>query len=344
MRSSPRFLPVVFALATPWIVFACGLSPLTPPTGSSSSASSSGSGGAGGASVSSSSSNVSSSSSTVASSSGTGGQMGTGGATSSSGAGGAGGATSSSSSGGTGGDAPDAGDGSAPLVCNTTITKYAVDPSPHIAACFPVQYSSNPPTSGPHYPVWAAFKTYTTPVPRGFWVHDLEHGAVVISYNCPGGCDAELAQLQAFIDARPADPSCTPPVRSRIVVTPDPKLDVRFAASAWGWALRSGCFDLGLLGPFIDAHYGQGSEDSVLRRHGRDGARRGLPGRLRRGRRGAVIDQRRGPASPAPASAYMGRAPGMAVLGGARTAPASAGPTVGPASAAPASLRPTGPG
>ena len=126
--------------------------------------------------------------------------------------------------------------------------------------CFPVQYSTNPPTSGPHYPIWAAYKTYTKPVDRGFWVHDLEHGAVVITYNCPGGCNAELAQLQALLDARPADPICTPPVRSRIVVTPDPLLDVRFAASAWGWSLRSTCFDLTELSAFIDAHYGQGPE------------------------------------------------------------------------------------
>jgi hypothetical protein len=124
-----------------------------------------------------------------------------------------------------------------------------------------VQYSSNPPTSGPHYPVWAAFKTYAAPVPRGFYVHDLEHGAVVITYNCPGGCDAELAQLQAFLDARPADPLCTAPLKNRFVVTPDPLLDVRFAASAWGWALRSGCFDLPFLGAFIDAHYAQGPEN-----------------------------------------------------------------------------------
>jgi hypothetical protein len=162
----------------------------------------------------------------------------------------------------------DAGDASTPVVCNTTVTKYAVDPSPHIPVCFPVQYSTNPPTSGPHYPIWAAFKTYTTPVPRGFYVHDLEHGAVVITYNCPEGCDAELSQLQAWLDARPADPICVAPVKSRVVVTPDPKLDVRFAASAWGWSLRSQCFDLQWLGLFMDAHYGQGPE--VLCANGSD--------------------------------------------------------------------------
>ena len=163
------------------------------------------------------------------------------------------------------GDAGDGGDAmlglDSPLNCGTIVTPYAADPSPHIAECFPVLYSSNPPTSGPHYPYWAAFKTYTTPIPRGFTVHDLEHGAIVISYKCAGACAVELAALQAFIDARPVDPLCTAPVKSRIVITPDPLLDVPFAAAAWGFALTSQCFDLPALGAFIDAHYGLAPEN-----------------------------------------------------------------------------------
>jgi len=47
-------------------------------------------------------------------------------------------------------------------------------------------------------------------------------------------------------------------------VTPDPLLDVRFAASAWGWALRSQCLDLPWLGLFMDAHYAQAPEDECF--------------------------------------------------------------------------------
>jgi hypothetical protein len=130
-----------------------------------------------------------------------------------------------------------------------------------VPVCSALTYPTNPPTSGAHYPVWAAFKTYTTPIPRGFWVHDLEHGAIVITYNCPTSCDEDLAALQKFVDGLTADPACTAPVRKRIVVTPDPLLDVKFAASAWGFALKAACFDLGALGSFIAEHYGKGPED-----------------------------------------------------------------------------------
>jgi hypothetical protein len=89
-------------------------------------------------------------------------------------------------------------------------------------------------------------------------VHDLEHGAVVLTYNCPGGCADDVARIQAFIDKLPAD--CDTPPR-RIVLLPDPDLDVRFAASAWGYTLKADCFEEGPFGAFVAAHYGHGLED-----------------------------------------------------------------------------------
>ncbi|MFO0746555.1 MAG: DUF3105 domain-containing protein [Myxococcota bacterium] len=155
----------------------------------------------------------------------------------------------------------DADSGDDALACSTVVTTYPVDPSPHVAVCSAVTYSSNPPTSGPHYPIWAQFKVYSEAVPRGYYVHDLEHGAVVVAYNCPEGCADDVAALVAFMAARPADPLCalqTAP--NRFVVTPDPLLDTRFAATAWGVALTSDCFDLTALGAFLDANYGHGPE------------------------------------------------------------------------------------
>jgi len=46
----------------------------------------------------------------------------------------------------------------------------------------------------------------------------------------------------------------------RMVMTPDPNLDVKFAASAWGWTLRADCFDPEAFGDFVGAHYAQGRE------------------------------------------------------------------------------------
>ncbi|MET0794785.1 MAG: DUF3105 domain-containing protein [Polyangiaceae bacterium] len=131
----------------------------------------------------------------------------------------------------------------------------------HLTVCSAVDYLDNPPIGGDHYPVWAAFQSYSFAVPRGFWVHDLEHGAVVFSYNCPDGCSDEVATVQALIDALPEDPLCagtgTP---RRVVLTPDPLLDVRWGLSAWGHTLRAECVDADRFRDFYLNHFGLGPE------------------------------------------------------------------------------------
>lgn len=138
--------------------------------------------------------------------------------------------------------------------CNVRIQSQPNGGHLHTPDCTPVTYASNPPSSGTHYPDWAMYKTYSAPVPWGFLVHDLEHGAVVVSYNCPDGCPDEVAQAQALIDALPRDPGCGG-AAMRTVLVPEPDLDVRWAASAWTWTLRADCFDGGAFASFITAHY-----------------------------------------------------------------------------------------
>lgn len=45
-------------------------------------------------------------------------------------------------------------------------------------------YNSNPPTSGPHLETWVKPGIYSEPQHEGELIHSLEHGYVVISYNC----------------------------------------------------------------------------------------------------------------------------------------------------------------
>jgi hypothetical protein len=139
---------------------------------------------------------------------------------------------------------PDASfDASAPTgKCDAVEQEQAIEGFTHVDVCSYVEYFTKPPSSGDHYPIWAAYKTYTTAIPEGFFVHNLEHGAIVLTYNCPNGCAADVAAAQAMIDALPADPDCAAQgstVRRRTLMTPDPSLDVPFAASAWGWTLRA---------------------------------------------------------------------------------------------------------
>ena len=148
--------------------------------------------------------------------------------------------------------------------CGAVTQQHPIEGATHVAICSYVEYHTLPPSSGDHYPVWAAYMTYDQPVPEGYWVHNLEHGSIVLSYNCgEAGCASDIAAAQQMIDQYADDPICLADnegVRHRFVMTPDPRLDVRFAASAWGWTLRANCFDPSAFLAFAKAHYGQGTE------------------------------------------------------------------------------------
>jgi hypothetical protein len=147
--------------------------------------------------------------------------------------------------------------------CATTIEQHADEGATHVPCTSTVDYLTEPPSSGNHYSCWAAYQTYSAPIPWGNLVHSLEHGAIVIVYNCPAGCDADVANIQAFIDGLPLDADCAPSLgKNRIILMPDPdpNLGVRFAASSWDWTLRADCLDPGAFRQFFDEHYDHGRE------------------------------------------------------------------------------------
>jgi hypothetical protein len=132
----------------------------------------------------------------------------------------------------------------------------------HVPSCSKVSYETIPPSSGDHYPIWAAFKEYSKPVPAGFLVHAMEHGAAVVFYNCPQGCSEELDQIRTMISQLPADPKCMGfSAERRVILTPSEDLDVPFAVGAWRNTLRATCFDASIFSGFISEHYGKGPED-----------------------------------------------------------------------------------
>jgi hypothetical protein len=146
--------------------------------------------------------------------------------------------------------------------CAVTIDSPELLASPHIPEGSPTSYNSNPPTSGPHYPVWANFKELTVTPDDGYLVHSLEHGAVALLYKCDGAaCPTIVDALRKIRDALPSDPLCDPSIRVRIVIAPYPKLDVPVAAAAWGWTYKADCVDVPTLTQFVKDNYANGSEN-----------------------------------------------------------------------------------
>ena len=62
----------------------------------------------------------------------------------------------------------------------------------------PVTYSISPAVGGPHNATWMNAGVYTKPVPTERAVHNLEHGAVWITYN-PDLAASQVTALRAFV-------------------------------------------------------------------------------------------------------------------------------------------------
>ena len=124
----------------------------------------------------------------------------------------------------------------------------------HVAQDSEIEWASDPPHSGPHYPTWELWGEHDSTVPRGNWVHNLEHGGIVLSYRCADPCEAELEILRDVVAARP---------ELRILLTPDPYLPgrERFAAISWTWIHRFDAPDLAELLCFADQHENHAPED-----------------------------------------------------------------------------------
>jgi hypothetical protein len=134
------------------------------------------------------------------------------------------------------------------------------NPEQHISAPWPASaYNSSPPSSGAHCDSWSQYGVAygeSAPLPACHFLHNLEHGAIALLYNCPDGCPEIVEALEALMASPPDDPNCP---FARIVLTPYAEMSAKVAAAAWGFTWSSDCFDgdaVDSLRAFIEAHQG----------------------------------------------------------------------------------------
>lgn len=101
----------------------------------------------------------------------------------------------------------------------------------------PVTYSVTPPVGGDHNPTWLTCGVYDKAVPNVYAVHDLEHGAVWITYR-PSLSRAAVASLRAFVERQRVLSFGGQPGSRYIDLTPYPGLPAPEAVSSWGFQLR----------------------------------------------------------------------------------------------------------
>ncbi len=107
----------------------------------------------------------------------------------------------------------------------------------HTHVTGPVQYSVTPPVGGDHNAEWMNCGVYDKPVPSERAVHNLEHGAVWITYQ-PSLPQSEVSQLRAFFGRQTVlNPSGQGGSRY-VDLTPYPGLPAPIVVSSWGFQLR----------------------------------------------------------------------------------------------------------
>ena len=118
-----------------------------------------------------------------------------------------------------------------------------------------VEYEYLPPVGGNHDPCWSSYGVHDDELDAANWVHNLEHGAVVLLYNCPDGCPDEVAVLSSVAA------SLAP---STVIVSSYAAMDSRFAAVSWGWRMLLDCADdPSAFVDFYSDHFAQAPETTT---------------------------------------------------------------------------------
>lgn len=147
--------------------------------------------------------------------------------------------------------------------CDGLVRTIAGETGTHLPSGSNIEWSTNPPATGSHYPQWAGWDRSYENLNRGNWLHNAEHGGVILLWNCPDGCQDVVDQLLESARGASADPTCAAPVTKRVIVARDLLLPetVQVAAVAWNAYYTASCFDP-YVATFLRERYRRGPEDT----------------------------------------------------------------------------------
>jgi len=132
----------------------------------------------------------------------------------------------------------------------TALAKLGQD---HVPETEKVKYNSNPPTSGPHYAIWAQWGIHAKAPLDERLVHNLEHGGVIISYKPDQIQGQVLEQIKAQVRQLSKN-------NARIILTPRQNMDTAIALTSWGYLQKLDRYDPAAVKAFYDAHIARGPE------------------------------------------------------------------------------------
>jgi hypothetical protein len=154
-----------------------------------------------------------------------------------------------------GGEGPDAD----PAACLGAVREVANEGWTHVATDSAIDYAAEPPASGNHYNVWATWDVHFE-LGRGYWVHNVEHGGIVLLQH-PDAPEEVATALRAAYDAIPDDAECG---HKRALLAIDPELTTQVAVIAADRVMDGACLDENsqqAILDFVAERRGMGPED-----------------------------------------------------------------------------------
>ena len=114
-------------------------------------------------------------------------------------------------------------------------------------------YTTNPPSSGPHYDTPEPWGIKSAPITDEYAVHSLEHGTVWITYLPDKISRDELKQLESIANKY-----------RRIILSPRPANDSLVAVVSWGRIQKFNQFDADKINLFAERNRNRGPEKWTL--------------------------------------------------------------------------------
>lgn len=136
---------------------------------------------------------------------------------------------------------------------DTAIETFLPEGRVHVPVGTFVDYHTDPPTSGNHYPAPQGGGFFEISIAPGYLVHSLEHGGVVIYYDPTLLTTTQKNTLKTMAQAHPG-------IFGQVVCVPrnDPAFPI--ILTAWTHRLRLTAYDQGRMDGFLTLFLGQGPE------------------------------------------------------------------------------------
>ncbi|MCA9368786.1 DUF3105 domain-containing protein [Candidatus Nomurabacteria bacterium] len=128
------------------------------------------------------------------------------------------------------------------------VEEFEIEGRDHISASTPVDYQTNPPTSGGHLAEAKGWGVYDNEIDDKAGVHNLEHGGIWITYK-----DISADEIKALEEIGKQNSQST-------VVSPRSSNDTKVVVASWGKMMRLDYADKALIQKYINTYKNQSPE------------------------------------------------------------------------------------